>query len=143
MYSWCSKYVGIPFVSGGRSFSGTDCYGLVRLIFLNEYNIELPLYNGYENALNSQETKKLFSEYFPVICGNKIEQAEEKAVCLIRTTGGLLTHVGLYAGDGFIIHSKNKTGSVCERLSSPFLTGRIEGWYHVCKTYYPAKPVFK
>lgn len=136
MYSWTKKYVGIPFVSGGRDFTGCDCYGLIRLILQNEYRYDLPKLNGdYTNALNSQETKKLFIENIPIICADKIEMPEEKAVCLIKTTGGLLTHVGLFAGDGFIIHARNKTGTVCERIASPTLTGRLEGWYRVNENY--------
>ena len=57
MYEWCSKYVGIPFVSGGRDKSGCDCYGLVRLILHNEYNTELPLLIGdtkHSNSLHRQ-----------------------------------------------------------------------------------------
>lgn len=136
MYEWTQKYVGIPFVSGGRTEQGLDCYGLIRLIHLNEYNIELPLLNeNYEDALNAEETKDLFGKYIPVILGHKIELPEEKAICLMRTSNRLLTHVGMYAGDGFIIHARNKTGVVCERINSPLLTGRIEGWYHVGKSY--------
>lgn len=134
MYTWTQKYVGIPFVSGGRTEQGCDCYGLIRLILKNEYKILLPVLNKNYHALIAEETKSLFSEYVPVICGARIEAPEEKALCLVRTTSGLLTHVGIYAGDGFIIHSRNKTGAVCERINSPFLTGRIEGWYHVCES---------
>ena len=142
MYSWTQKYVGIPFVSGGRDYDCCDCYGLVRLILNDEYQIQLPALNSdYSDALNCEQTKNLFKEYVPVICGTKIENPEEKAVCLVRTRGGLCTHVGIYAGDGFIIHTRNKTGAVCERLSSPFLTGRIEGWYHVNKINHTVKSV--
>ena len=56
MYKWVNNYIGIPFVSGGRDKTGCDCYGLVRLILQNEYNIELPLLSGdYTNALNIAE----------------------------------------------------------------------------------------
>lgn len=141
MYTWTQKYVGIPFRSNGRDTSGCDCYGLVRLILQNEYGIILPELNLYDDALNCQETVHLFKDYLPVMCGAKIEQPEEKAVCLIRTTGGLLSHVGIYAGDDFIIHTRNKTGTVCERMSSPFLTGRIEGWYHVNEARNPTQSI--
>lgn len=133
MYSWTQKYVGIPFRSNGRNFEGCDCYGLVRLVLQNEYDICLPEFNLYSNALDCHETVNLFKNFVPIICGSKISKPEEKSVCLVKTMGGLLSHVGIYAGDGFILHTRNKTGAVCERISSPFFTGRIEGWYHVHK----------
>ncbi len=135
MYEWCSKYVGIPFVSGGRDQSGCDCYGLVRLILCNEYNTELPLLIGdYTNALCIQETKALFTQNISILCTDKIEQPEEKAVALMKMKGRLC-HVGLYAGDGYIIHSRHNLGAVCERLSSPQLAGCVEGWYRVNSGY--------
>ena len=142
MYGWCKKYVGIPFISGGRDESGCDCYGLVRLILKNEYKIFLPILNGdYTNALNVEETKRLFFDNVPLLCGEKIEAPEEKAVALMNM-GGRLCHVGLYAGDDSIIHSRHKVGVVCERLSSPQLTGRVEGWYRVNQSYSLSESVF-
>lgn len=142
MYDWVKKYIGIPFCSGGRDLAGCDCYGLTRLILQNEYKINLPsLDDKYENALDKSHTKKLFEEFIPLLCGEKINAPEEKAVAIIRTQG-LATHVALYAGDGNIIHTMLHTGSVCERLDSPMLTGRVEGWYRVSKSYCSDKSVF-
>ncbi|CAI2936032.1 C40 family peptidase [Aminobacter niigataensis] len=42
--TWLNRYVGIPFVSRGRSRAGLDCWGLVRLIYAQELGIELPSY---------------------------------------------------------------------------------------------------
>lgn len=135
MYKWVKNYVGIPFKSGGRTYEGCDCYGLVRLIFLNEYSMKLPSLSGkYEDALDKEFTKELFHQYVPLLCGERIDGPEEKAVAIIRTQG-LATHVAMYAGDGSIIHTMLNMGTVCERISSPMLTGRIEGWYRVSKNY--------
>ena len=135
MYSWVKNYIGIPFVSGGRDASGCDCYGIVRLILANEYGYDLPVLLGdYSNALNIAETKRLFTENIPILCGNKIEKPEEKSVALIKMFGRLC-HIGLYAGDNYIIHSRHKTGVVCERIISPQLAGCVEGWYRVDQSY--------
>ena len=135
MFSWVKKYIGTPFVSGGRDFSGCDCYGLVRLILEKEYCIELPEFVGdYTNALAIAQTKKLFIEKVPVLCGKKILIPEPASVCLVVGCG-CLCHVGLYAGGDYIIHCKSGTGTICERLGSPRLKGRIEGWYRIDKSY--------
>lgn len=141
MYKWVNNYIGIPFVSGGRDKTGCDCYGLVRLILQNEYNIELPLLSSdYINALNIAETKKLFSDYIPIFCGNKISTPTESSVALMRFRG-TLCHVGVWAGDNYIIHTRHKTGSVCERIDRFSFAGFIEGWYEIDKNYCTVKSV--
>ena len=111
---------------------GCDCYGLVRLVLMNEYNIILPeLSNNYENALNVAETLKLFEEKIPILTAARILELEEKAVVVI-TESGYPCHLGINAGGGFILHASYKTGSICQRLTHPGLAGRIEGYYRVC-----------
>jgi len=131
MYEWVKKYVGIPFVSNGRTLAGCDCYGLVRLVLRNEYGIDLPeLSDNYADALNVKETAKLFEKNIPALAGQKIAAPEEKAVVII-TEHGVAAHVGIAAGGGYILHTGIKTGSVCQRETHPGLRGRIGGYYHV------------
>lgn len=143
MYGWVKDYVGIPFVSGGRGRTGCDCYGLVRLILMEQYGYDLPVLSGdYTNALNIAETKRLFCENVPLLCGERIAAPEEKAVALLKMSGRLC-HVGLYAGDGYIIHARHKVGVVCERLSSPQLSSFVEGWYRVDSSYSMSQSVLR
>ncbi|MCL2174971.1 MAG: NlpC/P60 family protein [Treponema sp.] len=131
MYNWVKKYIGIPFLSNGRTLKGCDCYGLIRLVLRNEYGIELPeLSNDYSSALNVEETAMLFAEHRPVIAAEKIDKSEEKALVVI-TERGFSAHVGIAAGGGFVLHTGMKTGSVCQRESHPGLRNRIEGYYRV------------
>jgi len=131
MYEWVKKYIGIPFVSNGRTEKGCDCYGLVRLVLRNEYGITLPeLSDDYSNACNIQETAELFEKHLPVIAARKIQEPEEGAIVII-TEQGRLCHVGMFAGEGFILHTGAKTDCVCQRASHPGLRGRIEGYYNV------------
>ena len=132
MYSWVSKYIGIPFVSNGRTANGCDCYGLVRLVLNNEYGIYLPeLSDNYNDARNIEETAKLFALHRPVILAEKLQDMKEKAVVVI-TGHGSPCHIGIAAGSGRILHTTFKTGSVCQRETHPDLRGRIEGYYNVC-----------
>jgi len=132
MYKWVYKYIGIPFVSNGRTMEGCDCYGLIRLVLKNEYNIDIPeLSNDYNNALNIKETAKLFEEKRPVILSEKLIKPREKALVII-TERGVAAHIGIVAGSGFILHTGIKTGSICQRESHPGIKNRIEGYYSVC-----------
>jgi cell wall-associated NlpC family hydrolase len=48
--NWTNDYIGIPFVDGGRTFDGCDCWGLVRLIFEKELDITLPQYGEISSS---------------------------------------------------------------------------------------------
>ena len=129
MYVWVKKYIGIPFVSNGRAAEGCDCYGLVRLVLREEYGIVLPELSGdYTDALNANETARLFAERVPVLAAEKIDGPEEKAVVLINENGRP-RHMGIVAGGGYILHTGVKTGAVCQRETHPGLRGRIGGYY--------------
>jgi cell wall-associated NlpC family hydrolase len=129
MHGWAEKYIGIPFVSNGRTMEGCDCYGLARLVLRNEYGVELPELSGdYGNALNAAETARLFAEKRPVLAAEKLPGPQEGAVAVI-TERGRPCHLGIAAGGGFVLHTGVKTGSVCQRESHPALRGRIEGYY--------------
>ena len=131
MYKWVGKYIGIPFVSNGRTLEGCDCYGLIRLVLKNEYEIELPeLSDDYSDALNLKETARLFAEHRPILAAERLSGPEEKAVVVIIEHGAP-AHIGIVAGCGYILHTGIKTGSVCQRSSHPGLRSRIEGYYRV------------
>jgi cell wall-associated NlpC family hydrolase len=131
LYPWVKKYIGIPFASNGRTREGCDCYGLVRLVLLEEYGIWLPELSGdYSSAVNIHETARLFAEQLPVLAAEKIPGPEEKAVVVI-TEHGRPCHLGIAAGGGYILHTGIKTGCVCQRAAHPGLRGRIEGYYRV------------
>lgn len=36
-----SRFIGIPYVPGGESFAGCDCWGIVQLWYRNEFGITL------------------------------------------------------------------------------------------------------
>lgn len=43
---WATKYIGLPYEPAGRGPDKVDCWGLVRLVYQREFQIELPLYPG-------------------------------------------------------------------------------------------------
>lgn len=134
MYTWVQDYIGIPFVSGGRDRRGLDCYGLIRLVLMEQYECTLPLLDGkYDNALNLYDTSPLFFQQLPILT-EKIAGPQERALALLEMHQ-LPCHLGLFCGGESIIHSRAGVGVVAERLDSRRLPGKIVGWYRVSKDY--------
>jgi len=47
---WSARYVGTPFAPLGRTFAGSDCWGLARLVYFGELGVVLPDYReGYDD----------------------------------------------------------------------------------------------
>lgn len=131
MHDW-SNYVGIPFIDFGRDFSGCDCYGLVRLALEQEFGKVLPSFLGeYDDTCDHETIEGIIEHWKPLLSGRRVVTPREGDVVVI-TVAGAEAHVGLYVGDGLILHAwKRATGSVLQRMDHPFFKGRIEGFYRV------------
>lgn len=140
--AWAKNYIGIPFVSGGRTRDGVDCYGLVRLVWKEQFEYELPLLsNQYENALATNQTNPLVNKYKPLLVGTR-KKVPELGNLVVILNGGLPTHLAIYAGDNYILHTVKKVGTVLQRLSDYDLKNRIEGYYGI-KTKNSDSSVFR
>lgn len=102
------KYVGLPFRDRGRDFSGVDCWGIVYLIYRNEFKIALPRYDDFEyhpERADREELEKVFN--FERDSGNWYEIPANSAHCgdvLLFRIDGLNTHVGLVVYPRHMIH---------------------------------------
>ncbi|WP_321367573.1 NlpC/P60 family protein [uncultured Desulfuromusa sp.] len=130
MMNWWEKYVGIDFVSKGRSWSGVDCYGLLRLIYRHERGIELPALQGYESTrdhatMNSMiHTQPTLIGFIPV----GLTELQAFDVLVIRQAG-FDCHLGIVIDHRRIIHSEHGKMAVVEDFTRPHLRPRIrEAW---------------
>ena len=115
-----SKYLGIPYKDKGRDFSSVDCYGLVYLIYQEEYKIELPDFQGTEYVNDYANLWKKIEK----------EELKERDVILFRTsrTSDAVTHIGLFVGDGkFINCLEGNSGVVLDRLERPYFLKHFYG----------------
>ena len=116
--STAQELCGVPYLWGGMSHKGVDCSGLVRISFLM-HDILLP-----RNASQQVFCGKEVEVSRPDILGKTQEEVEknydrEKALNATKnlqrgdlvffgnTETGRITHVGIYLGDGTMIHASH------------------------------------
>lgn len=124
-----ARYVGIPFIEGGRSLEGCDCYGLVRLVLAAEFGINLPEMAPYSD-MDARKTAGMIDQARPEVEGRTVLAPHDGDVVIMRYHG-LPSHVGVFIG-GRILHTERGTGSVLESATSPRIAGRITEYYR-CK----------
>jgi len=128
--AWVADYIGIPFTEKGRDWSGCDCWGLVRLVYLEHYGIEMPLYlDGYESTKDGESVSKVI--HYAEKQFDKWEQVKtpvpgDFVVCRIQDRPW---HVGLIVAPGIMLHSEIGIESTLAQINGLRWKNRIEGYY--------------
>ena len=86
------KYIGLKYKEKGRDFDGVDCYGLVRLIYKNEFQIDLPSFSSEYTQTDVERIQELIAQYKEG--WESIEKPEEGSIVLFRVLGSE-SHVGI------------------------------------------------
>lgn len=128
-----SKYLGLPFVDGGRDPAvGLDCWGLVKHVLNQEFEIELPSLQ-YNSALNSAEVGVMARDESQDWRKQwrKVSDIKEADVILFRLHGHP-SHVGIgIGGDADFLHTEPGKSCVIECAKSLFWINNIDSvWRH-------------
>ena len=91
------KYIGIPYVYGGSTPDGFDCSGFVKYVY-NKFGINLKRVSRDQYAYNGTPVAR-----------NALQPGD----LVFFGTGGYVSHVGIYAGSGQMIHSPSTGKSIC------------------------------
>lgn len=91
------RQIGSSYVYGGIGERGYDCSGLIYSLYLNQLDIKLPR--------SSQEQVNLGTKVY----ANELVPGD---LLFFNTTGRKISHVGLYIGDGKMIHASSGRGKV-------------------------------
>lgn len=125
---WWNKYIGLRFVPCGRDRQGCDCYGLVRLALMENFNVAPPLYLGYDDPNNKVEMAALTTANKGSWVSVPAGQERGGDVALFRIAG-LPCHVGLVILPGQMLHVQEGTEASIESYNAPYWRRRIEGFY--------------
>lgn len=130
--SWANKYIGIPFRWRGADRTGVDCYGLVRMVYRDEFHVAIPSLDDEEadSFIRPQGRAGLIDSersrgYWRHVDEGDLEHGD---VVLLRLQG-FPAHLGLYVGHGKMLHADERGASCIERTDSPLWRNRIMGYF--------------
>jgi sulfur carrier protein ThiS len=120
------KYIGLRYKAKGRDFSGTDCYGLVRLFYKEELKIDLPAFDSEYEATEEQRIQELFAQYREG--WDEVTTPLHGDVVLFRVLGKV-RHIGVMITPESFLHVREGSDSVVEYLSNPKWNKRVAGFF--------------
>lgn len=123
--------IGAPYKVHGRTVEeGLDCYGLLIEVY-SRAGIMIPdaFYAGTstaENMKNYPKLKELVANGLSLV---PVDHPVELCVVCLAMTGREVSHVGIYIGDGLMLHSVQGSGVCAEPLSR--FRHLIRGYYTI------------
>lgn len=119
-------WLGTPYKYGGNDHNGIDCSALMLRVYNDALNIKLP------------RNSRAQSDYCTPIGRNELIPGD---LVFFATTKGSskVSHVGMYIGDGRMVHSSASRGVIVSDLSADYYTrtfagaGRVEPYHAMIK----------
>jgi cell wall-associated NlpC family hydrolase len=100
------EYLNTPYLWGGTSKHGIDCSGFVQAVMYQALGVSLPR-TSYEQSNVGVDVAR--------------EDLKFGDLLFFNTRGkGRVSHVGIYLGDGYFVHSGSSTGVAVASLDSEF-----------------------
>lgn len=116
--SWADKYVGLPFARMGRVHTGLDCWGLVRLVLMENGGPQLPSYSEDDP---DGATIDFHAKDWPEI-DLKDARSMDVAILMNAVRFGLNwqfvpNHIGIFTAPGRILHVLEGKQSIVQKAS--------------------------
>lgn len=111
-------WLGTPYRYGGNDKSGVDCSGLTTQVYMKALGIALPRNSAQQQAFCNNipfEQIKIGDLVFFVTGSNKSR----------------VSHVGMYIGNGYIIHASGSKGVILSQLSENYYKRTYHSSGHV------------
>jgi len=125
------KYKDVPYVDGGRTMMGADCWGIVRLVLIQEYGVPwLPSWGRILNASHRVINAAYISSSSEFV---RVDQPMAADVVCVFNADNECAHLGIVVpGDTghTVLHTRPKNGVSTMPIArfERFYDHRIEYW---------------
>lgn len=123
---WWNKYIGIPYQDKGRSHSGVDCWGLAKLVYEEEFKINLPSFATEYSNDDPDRIGELISQYTE---GWEPSDTPVSGTLVLFRILGVDSHIGIMVNETQFIHSREGKDVVIESIASGTWKHRVSGFY--------------
>ncbi|GAB5465208.1 MAG: hypothetical protein Kapaf2KO_06440 [Candidatus Kapaibacteriales bacterium] len=106
------KWIGTPYRWGGESSKGMDCSGLVVSVFS-------------ENSYFLPRTAQGQFEYLPKL--ERVDDLKKGDLVFFSYSKNKINHVGIYTGNGNMVHSSTSRGVIEEHIFSSWFSDKFVG----------------
>lgn len=124
---WWNKYINIKFAEKGRDSTGCDCWGLARLIYKNELNIELPDYLDVYNSTNDTEKLAKVIKEEKEHNWQQPDTGKEFDIIILNMKGRPM-HIGVVIKPNYMVHCSKGVNTAIERFDSIKWKNRVIGF---------------
>lgn len=128
---WVAPYIGLEFEEHGRTRSGVDCWGLIKLVLVEHFAIQdVPDYRTYENSTHVRSVARAYLSGKKEARWTEIPAgAEKEGDVILLKAAGVPTHCGMVIVPGTMLHILNGIGSCLDGYWRPRWKSCVEGFY--------------
>lgn len=105
-----NNWLGTPYRYGGSNRSGTDCSGFVSTVFKSAAGRKLPRASRDQAGAGDAIS---------------IDKAKPGDLVFFNTSGGGVSHVGIYVGNRTFIHASTSRGVIYSSLNESYYKSRF------------------
>lgn len=137
MTLWAAKYIGLPFVDGGRGMDGCDCWGLVRMVLRDRAGIDLPSFSGIA-AVDARAVRDEIRRNAQSGNWLEVDRANARPLDVIEMRGRLeidgtvhaaVTHVGIAVDENRLMHTEEGINATIQPFSGPLVRNRLRRFF--------------
>lgn len=125
------NYLSIPHKHLGRDFTGCDCFGLIRLFYQEEFKIQLPDYQDYQQDWHLSDAKYIIRSYSKAGF-KKVKDQPRYGDVLLLNEAGYPKHLGVVIEGGSFLHTLI-SGTCCHSYMQREYLGKIHSVYRYKK----------